>query len=182
MLQNGILMFWIGKYVELILTLNFLHSIKVIKTPYTIFCWCNSSLLSSPPCLFELGRGSQVSHLSAKGDSAVRGIPCRYCNPCGQSNRHQSPFHKSPKKCHPKKVKKAAGIISSRLHFLLLFLFWVSKVNQRNRAESWDYWKQLQPDFQSLPKHFKEEQQTLFTQCMLLPPRPRSGTVKKKTA
>lgn len=68
-------------------------------------------------------------------------------------------------KCHWK-VKKALSTISSRLCFLL---FWVSKVNQRNRAESWDYWEQLQLSFQSLPTYFKEKQQASFTQCILLP-------------
>lgn len=64
------------------------------------------------------------------------------------------------------KVKKAVSTISFRLCFLL---FWVSKVKQSNRAESWDYWEWLQLGFQNLPTYFKGKQQTLFTQCVLLP-------------
>lgn len=67
--------------------------------------------------------------------------------------------------------------ISSRLCFLL---FWVSKVNQRNRAESWDYWEQLQLHFQSLPAYFKGKQQPLFTQCILLLSQPRAGHAVKE--
>lgn len=54
------------------------------------------------------------------------------------------------------KVKKAVSTISFRLCFLL---FWVSKVNQRNRAESWDYWEWLQLGFQNLPTYFKGKQE-----------------------
>lgn len=52
-------------------------------------------------------------------------------------------------KCHWK-VKKALSTISFRLCFLL---FWVSKVNQRNRAESWDCYSWV---FKAFPHPLKK--------------------------
>lgn len=75
------------------------------------------------------------------------------------------------------KLRKHWALFPSGYAFLL---FWVSKVNQRNRAESWDYWERLQLGFQSLPTYFKEKQQALFKQCILLPSWAKTGCAEKR--
>lgn len=122
-----------------------------------VCCYHLGSLLTDPSFLLSPGEGSHASlphgglGKQAGKSFGLSGNPHRKR---GMDFKDLNKKKISQGKCHWK-VKKALSTISFRLCFLL---FWVSEVNQRNRAESWDYWEQLQLSFQSLPTYFKEKQ------------------------